>query len=215
MLQLIKRNLYFRRWTLILYFMILLLWPFHYLANQDDVIGLSFVYLLINVIAVIDSAHAYRLFRRLGHNQAYLFHHSLPVSKMQLLNAHYVTVMMLTAFGALLIWSYGIRESMIDFNGITFSTMWLFISANLLTFIVGFPSCSEKMNDKIPIIGYIFLMLFLIPFVICIILVTIGMVKFDNPLYFAPLDVGIWYFILAIILALISYLYQIFSIIKR
>ncbi|MBI5974779.1 phenol-soluble modulin export ABC transporter permease subunit PmtB [Staphylococcus canis] len=215
MVQLIKRNLYFRRWTIAIYSIALLLLPIHHFVLHHNMIWVSFILLFIHVIAIIDSAHAYRIYRRLGNREAYIFHHSLPVSRFQLLNAHYITVISLTAFGALLIWSYELKANIVDFNGITFSVLWLFISANLLTFVFGFPGCSEKLNDKIPMTAYIITMLFVVPFTIGVILVTIGIVKFKNPLYFAPIDVGVWYFILSIILAILSYLYQVYRIKKR
>lgn len=215
MQQLLMRNLYLRRWTLILYSILLLIFPIYRLANKDTALWVQIIIFLLNIIIIIDSAHAFRLFRRLGHREAYIFYHSLPVSKLQLFHAHYLTVILLTAFGALLIQLYDVQETMVDFNGITFSTFWLYISVNLFTFIIGFPRYSEKMTDHIPIVAYIIAMFFVIPFVIGIILITLGILKYDNPLYYSPLDVGFWYFMLALGLAIIVYFYNLITLMKR
>ncbi|ORN66603.1 phenol-soluble modulin export ABC transporter permease subunit PmtB, partial [Staphylococcus aureus] len=70
----------------------------------------------ILIIWILDAGHLFRLNRRLGGNDSYYFYMSLPVSKKQLLNANYITCIVLTLIGTLVISLYAYEADVIEPN---------------------------------------------------------------------------------------------------
>ena len=110
MKQLMIRNLKLRSWTLIIYALLLLFFPIYHLLNKDTPLYSIIsgpIGLILTMICLIDIGHLFRVNRRLGGSSSYYFFYSLPVSKRDLLNANYMTCILLTFIGALIISLYG------------------------------------------------------------------------------------------------------------
>ena len=208
MLKLIKRNLYLHQNTLIMYLVLGFIYPIYHRYELGYDIGFIPVLLIIFFICIVDSAHAFRLHKRLGRDDAYLFQHSLPVSKKQLLHAHYITVIGLTILTVLLIHLYDLNQYYIEANQIKVSFIYGFIATNFLAFTIAFPTSGERSREKRPsMLIYIILVLGLIPLLIALSFVTIGLVVFDNTDYLS-MDIGIYYFIFSILTAVCTYIFQ-------
>ncbi|QLK86441.1 ABC-2 transporter permease [Staphylococcus sp. 17KM0847] len=208
--QLIKRNVYLRLWTIVLYLVILLFLPVFHSLKTEHFIWLSPLLLIINVIAVIDSAHAFRLFRRFGHEESHIFYQSLPVSKHQLIHAHYITIIMMTLMGALVLWAFDIKTSFVSVNNISFDILWVFLASNALSIVFSFPRFSEQRREKTAnIIVFIIFVQLLIPLVIGLSGVSLGIIFYDNSDYFMTYNLALYYFVVSIIAAIGTYLYQI------
>lgn len=116
MKQLMIRNLKLRSWTLIIYALLLLFFPIYHLLNKDKPLYSIIsgpIGLILTMICLIDIGHLFRVNRRLGGSSSYYFFYSLPVSKRDLLNANYMTCILLTFIGALIISLYGYNTSTI------------------------------------------------------------------------------------------------------
>ncbi len=113
MKALLIRNFKLRRYTLIIYVLLLTLYPFYIMLDSTKFFYLlqSFISPTILIIWILDAGHLFRLNRRLGGNDSYYFYMSLPVSKKQLLNANYITCIVLTLIGTLVI-SYMLMKQM-------------------------------------------------------------------------------------------------------
>ncbi|UXR77790.1 MULTISPECIES: ABC-2 transporter permease [unclassified Staphylococcus] len=208
MLNLIKRNVYLHKNTLILYLILLLVYPIYQRYEPDYEMWFIPVMLIIFFICIADSAHAFRLQKRFGSDEAYLFQHSLPVSKKQLLNVHYITVMGLTILTVLLILLYDVNQFYIEVNQIKVSFIYGFIATNLLAFLISFPASGEQSRkQRPPMFIYMISILGFIPALIALSFVTIGFFAFDNPDYFS-MDIGIYYVVFSILTAIFTYIFQ-------
>lgn len=83
MKALLIRNFKLRRYTLIIYVLLLTLYPFYIMLDSTKFFYLlqSFISPTILIIWILDAGHLFRLNRRLGGNDSYYFYMSLPVSK--------------------------------------------------------------------------------------------------------------------------------------
>lgn len=209
MRRLLLRNILLRKWTVALYLIILLLLPWYMITKSIYPLFWQTFIFLVTVIMFLESATAYRLFNRFGKTATYVFQHSLPVSRMQLLNSHYLTVLGMTVMGTIVLWGYEVDHAFISVNDIHFNFFWMFIAVNLFSFLFGFPKCSEKMNDHIPLYLYIITMHFLIPLVIGLGVSGYGMVRYEDPSRYDYINFGFWYFIVSALSAISMYFYQI------
>src|SRR5699024_6895152 len=103
MKNLLIRNLKLRKWTIALYAVLLIVSTLQLIMNHEILINkvlYSALVMVLVVISVLDSGHVFRFNKKLGHKQAYDFFASLPVSKLSLLNANYITVLVFTLVGA-------------------------------------------------------------------------------------------------------------------
>ncbi|AVQ33446.1 hypothetical protein C7J88_04375 [Staphylococcus muscae] len=208
MLHLIKRNLYLHKNTLILYLILLLVYPIYQRYQPDYEMWLIPVTFIIFFIFMADSAHAFRVHKRFGSDGAYLFQHSLPVSKKQLLNAHYITIVGLTVLTVLLILLYDVNHFYIEVNQVKVSFIYGFIATNLLAFLISFPTSGEQSRkQRPPMFIYILSILGFIPALMALSFVTIGLFVFDNPDYFL-MDIGIYYLVFSILTAIFTYIFQ-------
>ena len=121
MKALLIRNFKLRRYTLIIYVLLLTLYPFYIMLDSTKFFYLlqSFISPTILIIWILDAGHLFRLNRRLGGNDSYYFYMSLPVSKKQLLNANYITCIVLTLVGTLVISLYAYEADVIEPNSIS------------------------------------------------------------------------------------------------
>ncbi|PNZ83402.1 membrane protein [Staphylococcus microti] len=208
MFNLIKRNLYLHKMTIIIYMMLLFVLPIYNYFKEDYEVWFTPIFIIIFIIGIIDAAHAYRIFKHFGHDEAYLFHHSLPVSKQQLLNAHYITVILLTVFSAIVIFSYN-HQDFISFNNIKLDFIWIFLASNLFIFMIYFPTSTEQSrNRRDAMIVYIIGMMFAIPFFIAMCAVLIGLFVFHNPNQFAHYHFDVYYFVVSVLTAIGTYIYH-------
>lgn len=113
MKQLLIRNFKLRRWTLLIYVLLLLFFPIFNLLNKYELphsIISGSIGLILTIICLVDAGHLFRVNRRLGGTNSYYFFGSLPVSKKDLLNANYITCVVLTLLGALIISLVGMEQ---------------------------------------------------------------------------------------------------------
>ena len=84
MKQLLIRNIKLRRWTLLIYGLLLLFFPFYHLIDKHHLVFSVIsgpMGVILTIICLVDAGHLFRINRRLGGSQSYLFFGSLPVSK--------------------------------------------------------------------------------------------------------------------------------------
>ncbi len=89
MKQLLIRNLILRQWTLLIYGLLLIFFPFYHLIDKQHLPYLVIsgpMGIILTIICLVDAGHLFRINRRLGGSQSYLFFGSLPVSRKDLLN---------------------------------------------------------------------------------------------------------------------------------
>ena len=97
MKSLVIRNLKLRQTTIIIYLILALLSPLQFLIRYKLVYSISelifpFLVVIFYFLSSKDSAHIFRVHHKLG-EQAYWFFGSLPLSKKQMLNANYITML--------------------------------------------------------------------------------------------------------------------------
>src|SRR5699024_5490575 len=132
MKNLLIRNLKLRKWTIAIYTVLLVASPLQlvldYHTNLAKVLYSTLGMILV-AISVLDSGHVFRFNSKLGHKHAYHFFASLPVSKLSLLNANYLTVIIFTLIGAGIL-SYMVQQIMI------FQRMQLILISHCLSHIL-------------------------------------------------------------------------------
>ena len=141
MKQLIIRNFKLRRWTLIIYLVLIVINPIYTLFFSKTSYGfVVYIPLAITlmIISILDSGQLFRVHRRLGGKEAYLFYESLPITKKELLNANYLTCIILTILGTLIIGLYNFQSTNIQVNELRYSTALSFLSVNLFSIPIAF-----------------------------------------------------------------------------
>ena len=76
MKQLLIRNLKLRRWTLLIYGLLLIFFPFYHLIDRQHLPYLVIsgpIGIILTIICLVDAGHLFRINRRLGGSQSYLF----------------------------------------------------------------------------------------------------------------------------------------------
>lgn len=158
MKQLIIRNFKLRRWTLIIYLVLIVINPIYTLFFSKT--SYSFVVytplaITLMIISILDSGQLFRVHRRLGGKESYLFYESLPITKKELLNANYLTCIILTILGTLIIGLYNFQSTNIQVNELRYSTALSFLSVNLFSIPIAFSKSTEEKEN-------IFLTLFIL-----------------------------------------------------
>ncbi|WP_235785021.1 phenol-soluble modulin export ABC transporter permease subunit PmtB [Staphylococcus haemolyticus] len=168
-------------------------------------------------VSILDSGHLFRLHRRLGGKSSYLFYESLPVSKKDMLNANYITCIVLTLFGGFIIALYNFQSSNIDFGDLRYSTAIAFIFVNFLSIPIAFSRNTEKKREGISYAPYILIMMLVIPFAITIVFTLINAFVFHHHISYNIF--GIYYnyglLSLSIVWMILNYLIQLKRIIQR
>ncbi|MHD0397285.1 phenol-soluble modulin export ABC transporter permease subunit PmtB [Staphylococcus simulans] len=159
MRTLLKRNLLLRKYSLIVYACMLILAPlvlplFNGHSVWNYMIKNTFSTLVVFIV-IFDSGQAFRLHFKLGGNKAYYFNYSLPFSARQQLNAHYLTTVLLTVAGALVLVVYNDVPQGAKINSIELMTPLTYAAINLFGHAVAFPKSSEVRRDFITYWGYI------------------------------------------------------------
>lgn len=214
MKQLMIRNLKLRSWTLILYALLLLFFPIYHLLNKDTPLYSIIsgpIGLILTMICLIDIGHLFRVNRRLGGSSSYYFFYSLPVSKKDLLNANYMTCILLTFIGALIISLYGYNTSTIKTDSIYFSTTFSFIVGNFFSIPIAFSKSTERKDRDIPYLAYIVGIMVVLPFTLSVVFILINYLTHNDShipmIYSYFLNYGL--LVISSIFLVINYLIQI------
>ena len=217
MKQLIIRNFKLRRWTLIIYLVLIVINPIYTLFFSKTSYGfVVYIPLAITlmIISILDSGQLFRVHRRLGGKEAYLFYESLPITKKELLNANYLTCIILTILGTLIIGLYNFQSTNIELR---YSTALSFLSVNLFSIPIAFSKSTERKREYISYTVYIILMVLAIPMAIAFIFLTINLFIFHNALdpnvFNKYLSIGL--VIISVIWLVINYFIQIARINRR
>lgn len=220
MKQLIIRNFKLRRWTLIIYVVLIVINPIYTLFFSKTSYGfVVYIPLAITlmIISILDSGQLFRVHRRLGGKEAYLFYESLPITKKELLNANYLTCIILTILGTLIIGLYNFQSTNIQVNELRYSTALSFLSVNLFSIPIAFSKSTERKGEYISYTVYIILMVLAIPMAIAFIFLTINLFIFHNALdpnvFNKYLSIGL--VIISVIWLVINYFIQIARINRR
>ncbi|WP_248498964.1 phenol-soluble modulin export ABC transporter permease subunit PmtB [Staphylococcus haemolyticus] len=220
MKQLLIRNFKCRSITIAIYILLLLLNPLYaFVFSKTELYFLFYAPIAITLMAVsiLDSGHLFRLHRRLGGKSSYLFYESLPVSKKDMLNANYITCIVLTLFGGVIIALYNFQSSNIDFGDLRYSTAIAFIFVNFLSIPIAFSRNTEKKRERISYAPYILIMMLVFPFAITMVFTLINAFVFHHHISYNIF--GIYYnyglLSLSIVWMIINYLIQLRRIIHR
>ncbi|MCI2948585.1 ABC-2 transporter permease [Staphylococcus caledonicus] len=183
MKQLLIRNLKLRSWTIALYLILLVIYPLYVMVLSK--LELKFLFytpiaITLMLISILDSGHLFRINRRLGGKTSYLFYESLPVSKKDMLNANYISCIVLTLIGAIIIGLYNFQAANVEVNSLRYSTMISFIAVHFLSIPIAFNKNTEKKREYISYTAYIILMMLVIPFAVMIIFSAINSLVFKN-----------------------------------
>ena len=198
MKQLLIRNLKLRSWTIALYLILLIIYPLYVMVLSK--LELKFLFytpiaITLMLISILDSGHLFRINRRLGGKTSYLFYESLPVSKKDMLNANYISCIVLTFIGAIIIGLYNFQATNVEVNSLRYSTMISFIAVNFLSIPIAFNKNTEKKREYISYTAYIILMMLVIPFAVMIIFSAINSLvfknEFSNYLFMGYLNYGV------------------------
>ena len=117
---------------------------------------------------------------KLGGNKAYYFNHSLPFSAKEQTDAHYLTTVIMSLAGALILLCYYDIPASGEINGVNMTTPLFFIAINLIGHAIAFPKCSEIRRDFIPYWGFVVVMNLIMPFVITF--AMFGVVRITKPM---------------------------------
>ncbi|ANZ32941.1 phenol-soluble modulin export ABC transporter permease subunit PmtB [Staphylococcus carnosus] len=217
MKQLILRNLKLRKVSLIIYAALIIVSPFYHLfLNKHTVFGgitYSILSVFVMFISLFDCGNAFRLQFKLGGNKAYYFNHSLPFSAQEQLNAHYLTTVLMSVAGAIVLTDYYNVPMGGEINGVEMTTPMYFIAINLIGHAIAFPKYSEVRRDFIPYWGFVVVVNFIVPviFSMSLLLIAITTHSFkliDNVLDYSINIFGIVFIIFGIILFGLTYFKQ-------
>ncbi|MEB7675315.1 phenol-soluble modulin export ABC transporter permease subunit PmtB [Staphylococcus equorum] len=178
MKNLLIRNLKLRKWTIVIYAMLLLLSPLQLIIIPNSIFTnalYSAVAMILLFVSILDSGHVFRFNSKLGHRMAYDFFGSLPVSKKSLLNANYLTVIIFTLVGAAILSFYTMPNSHVSTSNIDFniSMPFSYIAVNFFAVPIAFKKYTEQKSDYISYIIYLLTMVILIPVIIVLLVVGI------------------------------------------
>lgn len=221
MKQLLIRNVKLRYLTLSLYTALILFYPIYiFLMKPNPLLKSMFaipIGLVLMIVSLLDAGHLFRFHRRLGGDKAILFFASLPVSRKNMLNANYITCILFTLFGAVVITLYGYESDSIQTNSIYFSTTYAYIVANFLSIPIAFRKSTEFKTERVSYIAYIILIMFVLPFLLSVILILINYIFLNHSQipYFYSYFLNYGFLVLSLIGLIINYIIQINKIKKR
>ncbi|KRG08815.1 phenol-soluble modulin export ABC transporter permease subunit PmtB [Staphylococcus sp. NAM3COL9] len=178
MKNLLIRNLKLRKWTIVIYAILLLFSPLQLITIPNSILTnalYSAVAMILLFVSILDSGHVFRFNSKLGHRMAYDFFGSLPVSKRSLLNANYLTVIIFTLLGAAVLSLYTMPNSNISTSNINFniSMPFSYIAVNFFAVPIAFKKYTEQKADYISYLIYLLTMVILIPVIIVLLVVGI------------------------------------------
>ncbi|WP_114602999.1 ABC-2 transporter permease [Staphylococcus sp. EZ-P03] len=215
MKRLVLRNLKLRKYSILLYILLLLLSPIFYFFYNPLFGSVLYVILtaFISYITIIESGQPFLLHAQLGKNESYYFHHSLPFNAMQQLNAHYLTTLIMTLFAGAILSLYERVPTGVVLGDSHITTPMYFIGVNLFGHALAFPKCSEVKKDYVPFILYVIGMNIILPIIYVIgigLFVKFWGVGWDH----LPSEddlvnmISVVIFIIGILSFILTYLYQ-------
>lgn len=213
MKQLLIRNFKLRSWTIALYILLLVINPIYAMVMANTTwsfIIYTPVAIVLMLVSILDSGHLFRIHRRLGGKSSYLFYESLPVSKKDMLNANYITCIVLTLFGAFIIGLYNFQATNIDINDLRYSTAISFVYVNFFSIPIAFQKNTERKSEHISYAVYIISMMLVIPFAIALVFTASNAFLLNNALntqlYAKFINYGL--LLLSVLWMIINYIIQ-------
>lgn len=135
----------------------------------------------------------------------------------QLLNANYITCIVLTLIGTLVISLYAYEADVIEPNSIYFSTAYAFVISNFLSIPIAFSQFTELRRVKVPYGIYVFTIIILVPFLFSIAIVLVNYFVLSQSsfpdLYSYILNIG--FLIISIVILIVNYFKQLNKINTR
>lgn len=194
MKNLLIRNIKLRKWTIVIYAVLLLISPLQLIIENHSLLTrilYSLVAMILLFVSVLDSRHVFRLNSKLGHSNAYDFFGSLPVSKKDMLNANYVTLILFTLIGAGILSLFHIPNSNFAASGISIDVTlpYSYIAINFFAIPIAFKKYSEQKSENISYLMYLLVMLLIIPIVAVLITLAVLLIfkiKLTALDYFEP-----------------------------
>ena len=173
MKSLVIRNLKLRQTTIIIYLILALLSPLQFLIRYKLVYSISelifpFLVVIFYFLSIKGSAHIFRVHHKLG-EQAYWFFGSLPLSKKQMLNANYITMLIFTLGGAIVLGLYSIPLSVMNGMNWTYAIPLVYVAVNFFTIPCVFRRYTEVKQERITYLFHILAMCLLLPLAITMI----------------------------------------------
>ncbi|WP_238094229.1 phenol-soluble modulin export ABC transporter permease subunit PmtB [Staphylococcus massiliensis] len=207
---LLYRNFELRKWSLLLYTMLLLFFPIYYLFFKSTFIIKIIISGLLVLIALLHSGQSFVTLSNLGKRGALTFYQSLPVSRRDLINANFLTTIILTLYAAVVLMlynNYNVNLSFVTVNQVKVDGPMMFIFSNMVTLIFVFNKFGEEKTLSIPYILFIIIVNFILPLVALIVLfICERMLNW----HFIHIPTVLWSaFILSIIAMVITYVVQI------
>ena len=168
MKNLLIRNIKLRKWTIVIYAVLLLISPLQLIIENHSLLTrilYSLVAMILLFVSVLDSGHVFRLNSKLGHSNAYDFFGSLPVSKKDMLNANYVTLILFTLIWAGILSLSHIPNSNFAASGISIDVTlpYSYIAINFFAIPIAFKKYSEQKSENISYLMYLLCLLYTSP----------------------------------------------------
>ncbi|MCJ1655981.1 ABC-2 transporter permease [Staphylococcus sp. NRL 16/872] len=213
MKQLLIRNFKLRSWTLALYILLLVINPIYAMiiahTTWSYIIYIP-VAIALMLLSILDSGHLFRIHRRLGGKSSHIFYESLPVSKKDMLNANYITCIVLTLFGALIIGLYNFQATNIEINDLRYSTAISFVYVNFFSIPIAFQKNTVRKSEHISYAVYIISMMLVIPFTIALVFTATNTMFLNNALntqlYAKYINYGL--LLLSVLCMILNYIIQ-------
>ncbi|PHK49486.1 phenol-soluble modulin export ABC transporter permease subunit PmtB [Staphylococcus edaphicus] len=215
MKNLLIRNVKLRKWTIVIYAILLLISPLQLVIENNSIITkvmYSLVAMILLFVSVLDSGHTFRLNSKLGHAKAYDFFGSLPVSKKEMLNANYITLILFTLIGAGILSLFNVPNSNVaasDIN-IDITLPYSYIAINFFAIPIAFKKYSEQKSENISYLMYLLVMLLIIPIIAVLVTLAVLMlfnIKLTMLDYFEPVF-NYGFLALSIIFLITNYIIQ-------
>ena len=134
-----------------------------------------------------------------------------------MLNANYITCIVLTLIGTLVISLYAYEADVIEPNSIYFSTAYAFVISNFLSIPIAFSQFTELRRVKVPYGIYVFTIIILVPFLFSIAIVLVNYFVLSQSsfpdLYSYILNIG--FLIISIVILIVNYFKQLNKINTR
>ena len=166
MKTLLMRNLKLSRFSLITYLVVVVAALYYQLGGiefQNMEIIAPFASIILFVIIVMDTGHAFRIQRKLGGDYVHYFVDSLPVSKLQQLNAHYATIIILTLAGVIAITTADYAHVSVNLGALGMEAPVLYAVTNLMTVALVFTTTTEKRMRRINQVTMFFTFFIIVP----------------------------------------------------
>ncbi|GGI42425.1 phenol-soluble modulin export ABC transporter permease subunit PmtB [Mammaliicoccus stepanovicii] len=208
MRAILYRNFMLLRPYLIVLMIALIIIPLLMIIPMDNIIKVAIVSVLSVFINVIFMATTYYIFLRIDKNNASNSFLSLPVKQTTVVNAHYLSGLILIVLSQVTLIVYSLsailfKQDVID-STFDFSGLYVNMAGNLLTVSLIFPFGEFKRFIKIPLIIWIFIVAVILPNIIKYLDFLLNYVSISSNI-FTKFDVPI-YLIMSVFLFIVTYM---------